>query len=84
MSTSEDHEGLANELEREADALKRENEKLSQDIADAKDDWQSKRNDPSVPGAPAPPEREEDDGDDERQRSESDPGPEAKSDPDSA
>jgi hypothetical protein len=71
MSTSEDHEGLANELERESDALKRENDKLGQDIADARDDWESKRNDPSIPGAP-PPSDHDDEDDGQRSSSEQD------------
>jgi glyoxylase-like metal-dependent hydrolase (beta-lactamase superfamily II) len=58
MSTSEDHEGLANELERETDALQRESDKLDQEIADTRADWEAKRNDPSVPGAPPPPPKE--------------------------
>jgi hypothetical protein len=66
MSTSEDHEGLANELERETDALKRESDQLGQEISDARSDWESKRNDPSVPGAPAPENSGQDDADEDR------------------
>ena len=55
MSTSEDHEGLAEELERETDALAREGKKLDQEISDTRSDWEAKRSDPSVPGAPPPP-----------------------------
>jgi hypothetical protein len=64
MSTSEDHEGLADELERETDALQHETDKLGQEIADTRSDWEAKRNDPSIPGAPAPEgeSRSEDDG----------------------
>jgi hypothetical protein len=58
MSTSEDHEGLANELERETEALKREGDKLDQEIADTRTEWEAKRNDPSIPGAPPPPAKE--------------------------
>jgi hypothetical protein len=62
MSTSEDHEGLANKLERETEALQRESDKLGQEIADTRTDWEAKRNDPSVPGAPPPPPKEDDNG----------------------
>jgi hypothetical protein len=72
MSTSEDHEGLANELERESDALKRENDKLGQDIADARDDWESKRNDPSIPGASPPPDHDDEEDGGQRSSSEQD------------
>ena len=33
MSTSEDHEGLADELERETEALKRESDRLGEEIS---------------------------------------------------
>jgi hypothetical protein len=60
MSTSEDHEGLADKLEQESEALKRESDKLGQEISDTRSDWEAKRNDPSVAGAPPPP--DDDDG----------------------
>jgi hypothetical protein len=59
MSTSEDHEGLANELERETEALQGESDKLGQEIADTRTDWEAKRNDPNIPGATPPPAKED-------------------------
>jgi predicted nuclease with TOPRIM domain len=61
VSTSEDHEGLAEELEQEARRLKEETERLEGEISDVRTDWESKRQDPAVPGAPEP--RREDDPD---------------------
>jgi hypothetical protein len=40
------------EHEREADDLERESEKLKDHIKEARDDWESKKSDDSVPGAP--------------------------------
>jgi hypothetical protein len=59
MSTSEDHEGLANELERETEALQGESDKLGQEIADTRTEWEAKRNDPKIPGATPPPAKED-------------------------
>ena len=53
---SEDHEHLADELDREADKLASENEQLDERIGDVRSDWETKRQDPSVPGATMPPE----------------------------
>ena len=55
MSTSEDHEGLARELEREADRLQAQQERLADEIKDVRSDWEAKRQDEGVPGAPPPP-----------------------------
>jgi hypothetical protein len=54
-----DHERLADELERQADELERHSEELRQRTEDAAQDWQRKRADQSVPGAPPPAEHEE-------------------------
>ena len=45
---------LADRLEEEADDLKERSEKLGEDTEDAAKDWERKRADPNVPGAPAP------------------------------
>jgi hypothetical protein len=58
MSTSEDHEGLSHDLEEEADRLEKESAHLGDEISDVRSDWEAKRQDPAVPGAP-PPEGEE-------------------------
>jgi hypothetical protein len=61
MSTSEDHEGLSEKLERETDRMERQSQELGQNISDVRSDWDAKRQDPSVPGAPpAPAEHDED------------------------
>ena len=44
--TSSEHEP-----ERELDALQDQSDSLREEIADVKDDWQSKKADPAVPGA---------------------------------
>jgi hypothetical protein len=60
VSTSEDHEGLAQDLEREARKLKQETERLEGEISDIRTDWDAKRQDPAVPGAPEPPHQDDD------------------------
>lgn len=50
-----DHEKLADELEREADRLTEHSEELEDQVKDARSDWERKRSDESVPGAPPPP-----------------------------
>lgn len=45
---------LARQREREADELEQHSESLEGEISDVRQDWQSKRQDPSVPGAPPP------------------------------
>ena len=52
---------LADRLEHEADDLARHSNELGQRTEDAAQDWQRKRSDPGVPGAP-PPEAEGEDG----------------------
>ncbi len=54
MSTGEDHERLARDLERETDRLQKESERLGGEISDVRSDWETKRQDPAVPGAPLP------------------------------
>jgi hypothetical protein len=50
------------DYERQADELEERSEKLGENIADAREDWKSKRNDESVPGTPPPDEDAGDDG----------------------
>ncbi len=54
-----DPDRLADELEQEANDLERRSEELGQRIEEASQEWERKRSDPSVPGAP-PPDRSED------------------------
>ncbi len=56
----EDHERLADGLEQEGDRLERENKRLDEEINDVRQDWEAKRQDPGVPGAPPRPESESD------------------------
>ncbi len=50
---------LADELEDEADDLEQRSRKLAEQTDEAAQDWERKRSDPSVPGAPEPVEGEE-------------------------
>lgn len=50
--TEKDPEELADELEKEADALERRSEELHEKVQEAQQDWERKRADPGVPGAP--------------------------------
>ncbi len=49
--TGSDHQDLAAEAEHEAEDLKRQGDKLDDDIQATKADWESKQEDQSVPGA---------------------------------
>lgn len=50
-----DHEKLADRLAEEAEAMERRSDRLEDEVQQARDDWEQKRADPNVPGAPAPP-----------------------------
>ncbi len=50
---------LADELEHETAQLQEQSEKLHGDIADVREDWERKRRDQNVPGAPEPMDPEE-------------------------
>ncbi len=52
MSEREDYEGLADELGDHADRLEQQSERLEDEIGDVREDWERKRSDPGVPGAP--------------------------------
>jgi len=64
---------LADQREHEADKLQRRSDELAGEVQDVSQDWERKRADPSVPGAP-PHERPEADEGDEASES---PAPEA-------
>ena len=53
-----EHEELADEFDRRADQLARENAVLKDEIDEVRQDWEAKRNDSGVPGA-VPPERDD-------------------------
>ncbi len=55
----EDHEQLADELDKRADELDERSDELAEEIEDTRTDWRAKRRDDTVPGAPPPP-RDED------------------------
>lgn len=52
MSEHSDPNRLADELDREADELQEHSEQLQQEIGEVRQDWERKRADPGVPGAP--------------------------------
>ncbi|HEY2440453.1 MAG TPA: hypothetical protein VGI07_09490 [Solirubrobacteraceae bacterium] len=54
MSEREDYDRLADELGADADKLEQENKRLEEKISDVRQDWERKRADESVPGAPPP------------------------------
>jgi hypothetical protein len=47
-----DPDQLADRLEQEAQAMQRHNDELGDAVARARQDWETKRADPNVPGAP--------------------------------
>lgn len=55
----EEPEKLADELDRAAEQMQQRTEQLGQEADAVRADWQSKRADPNVPGAPAPESEEE-------------------------
>ena len=55
-----DPEKLADHLEDEADDLEQHSKKLEKDTDEAAQEWERKRSDPNVPGAPEPSEDEQD------------------------
>jgi hypothetical protein len=52
--TDENPEELADDLEQEARTMERRTERVSDQLARIRQDWERKRADPNVPGAPAP------------------------------
>ena len=57
-----DHDALADQLEAEADKLQQHSDQLGDEVKDAHEDWERKRADAGVPGAP-PRTADEDDAD---------------------
>jgi hypothetical protein len=54
------HDEQARELEREADRLEHDSERVGEHIEETRRDWEAKEQDPAVPGAqPDPAEQEE-------------------------
>jgi hypothetical protein len=49
--TEHEHEQIHEQHEREADDLEREGQRLKEHIKEARDDWEAKKNDDSVPTA---------------------------------
>jgi hypothetical protein len=49
-----EHEEQAEELEREADKLDEHSDEVGEDIDDARREWETKEEDPGVPGAQPP------------------------------
>ena len=54
-----DPEGLANHLEDEVDDLEQRSQELGQQTEDVSQEWERKRSDPAVPGAPPPADEED-------------------------
>jgi hypothetical protein len=46
-----EHEEHADKLERQADKMQEESERVSGNIGDARDDWEQKQADQTIPGA---------------------------------
>lgn len=61
--SEEDPEKLAAELDAEAEDMQRRNDRLGDEVAQTREDWERKRLDPSVPGAPPPDEERSDQAD---------------------
>ena len=51
-----EHEDRAREIERELDDMEERSERLDDEVDEAREDWERKKGDSSVPGAP--PDRE--------------------------
>ena len=52
-----EHDEKTDELEHEADSLEHDSEQLGERIAEARQHWEAKQQDPSVPGAQGDPAR---------------------------
>ncbi len=55
-----EHEDRTRGLERELDEMEERSEHLEDEISDAREDWERKKSDSSVPGAAGDPEKAED------------------------
>ena len=47
-----EHDERAQDLERELDEMEEHSDRLEEEVADAREDWERKKADSSVPGAP--------------------------------
>ena len=56
-----EHDPRADELARESDDMEERSERLEDEISDAREDWEAKKADDSVPGAPPDPDDAYDD-----------------------
>jgi hypothetical protein len=54
-----EHEEQAQRMERDADRLEEESDRVGDQIDDARQDWEAKEQDPSVPGAQPDPDEEQ-------------------------
>jgi hypothetical protein len=54
-----EHDEKAQQLEREAEDLEEQSDRVGEHIDDTRRDWESKEQDPSVPGAQPDPDDEE-------------------------
>lgn len=54
-----EHDEKARQLEREAEDLEEQSDRVGEHIDDTRRDWESKEQDPSVPGAQPDPDDEE-------------------------
>jgi hypothetical protein len=61
-----EHQEQAGRLDDEADEMQERSEQLADEISDARQDWEAKKADDSVPGTP-PGEGDQGDGDGERE-----------------
>ena len=61
-----DHEQIADELDEQSAKLERHVRELQDDVERARSEWDRKRADPSVPGAPTPEEGGEEEPSDEQ------------------
>jgi predicted nucleic acid-binding Zn-ribbon protein len=67
-----EHEDRTQRLERELDDMEERSEHLEDEISDAREDWERKKSDSSVPGAPSDPENAEDGPSDSAERDDAD------------
>jgi hypothetical protein len=65
MTNSEDYNQLADQLDEQADALRKRGEEVDEHIGEVREDWEHKRADPSVPGAVNEWDEPDEDGDDD-------------------
>ncbi len=62
--TEQDPHELAEHLERETDDLERQGDQVKNQVKETREDWERKRRDENVPGAPPPEGSEDEDAED--------------------